>query len=248
MELVSILALLVRHRTLVAAGAAVALAVGLAAALLAGSAAGARSGVAEAKVLVDTQRSYTDDLQGGTELLGSQAALLATLLAEEPQQRTIARAAGIGRDRLDVPASEITGPQIPSTLARSLEGLVDKPRRPYAIRVYSALSIVTVEATAPSAPAAASLARAATATLAAVTGARAPSAARSLVVKPLGPVRAIELRPSGGRGPLLGFGTALAIFAMWCCGIVVASGVARAWRSAPAAQDLRSRGSSSAAA
>jgi hypothetical protein len=244
MELVSILALLVRHRILVAAGGIVAIVVGLAAATL-GSTAAPRSGAAEAKVLVDTHSSYTDDLQGGTELLASQAALLATLLAEEPQQRTIARAAGIARDRLDVLASEITGPQIPSTLARSLEGLVDRPLRPYAIRVYSALSIVTVEATAPSAAAAGSLARAATATLAAVTAARAPSAARALVVKPLGPVRAIELRPSGGRGPLLAAGAALAILALWCCAIVVASGLARAWRSAAI---VRSRASSSAAA
>lgn len=248
MELVSILRLLVAQRILVAAGAVVAIAIGLAAALLSGSA-GARSGVAEAKVLVDTHRSYTGDLQGGTELLGSQAALLTTLLAERPQRRTIARAVGIAHNRLDVLPSQITGPQIPSTLARSLEGLLDTPRRPYAIRVHSTLSIVTVEATAPSATAAANLARAATDTLAAVTTARAPSVARALVVEPLGPVRAIELRPSGGRGPLLGFGATLAIFALWCCGIVVVSGLARAWRSAPPAPEtVRSRGSSSAAA
>lgn len=244
MELLSILRLLVRRRALVAAGVVVALAVGLAAVNLRSDGA-PPSGVAEAKMLVDTHRSVTDDLQGGTELLASQAALLATLLADEPQQATIAGVAGIAPDRLEVLASQITGPQVPSTLARSLQGLVDLPRRPYAIRVYSALSIVTVEATAPSAAGAAKLARAATATLAAVAAAAAPSPARSLVVKALGPVRAVELRPSGGRGPLLGAGAALAILALWCCAIVVASGLARAWRSASV---VRSRGSSGAAA
>ncbi|MDX6720090.1 MAG: hypothetical protein QOJ63_2344 [Solirubrobacteraceae bacterium] len=247
MELVSILHLLVRRWPFVLAGAVVALTVGLMAGILSSGSA-ARSGIAEARALVDTHRSYTDDLHGGTERLDSQAALLTALLADEPQRRAIARAAGIAADRLDVLAPQDAGPQIPSTLARSLATLVDEPREPYAIRVTSALSIVTIEAAAPSAPVAARLARAASDTLAAMTAARAPSAARALVVTPLGSVRSVELTPSGGHGALLGLGATLATFALWCCAIVIAAGLARAWRAAAPAASVRSRGSSSAAA
>jgi hypothetical protein len=256
MELVSILQLLVQRWIFVAVGGVVAIAIGLAAAgaLPFGpqGAGAARLGVAESKLLVDTHRSYTNDLTGGSEVLGSQAALLATLIADERQKESIARAVGVAADRLDVLVSEITEPQIPSTLARRLAPVVDKSRQPYAItvRADSAVPIIKLEATAPSARLAAHLARAGTAALVAVTAASAPSAARALVIKPLGRVRAIELQRSGRHGPLLGVAAVIAIFGLWCCAVVVASGLARAWRGATptsASATLKSRESSCAA-
>jgi len=256
MEFVSILQLLLRRWIFVAVGGIVAIAIGLAAvgALPFGPqpSGAARLGVAESKLLVDTHSSYTDDLTGGTEVLSSQAALLATLIADERQKESIARAVGITPDRLDVLVSEITKPQIPSTLARGLAPLVDKPRQPYAITVITdgAVPIITLAATAPSARLAARLARAGSAALDAVAVASAPSAARSLAIKPLGRVRAIELQRSARRGPLMGVAAAIAILGLWCCAVVVVSGLARAWRAATPTSvpaTLRSRGSSSAA-
>jgi hypothetical protein len=251
MELVSIVHVLVRRRIAVALGAVLAIAVGLSAAGALpfgphGAAAG-RPGAAESKVLVDTHSSYSNDLKGGSEVLGAQAALLATLIADEQPKASIARKAGVPAGQLDVVVSEITEPKIPSTLARSVALVVDKPRGAYAITVHagSGVSIITLNAFAPSAAMAARLARAGTDELAAVTAARAPSTKRALVIKPLGSVRAVALAPPGQRGPLFGVAAAIALFVMWCCAIVVLAGLARAWQSAP--RPVRSRGSSSAA-
>lgn len=237
MEFVSIVHVLARRWMLVAAGALVAALGALAAAgaLPSGPAATATAttGVAESKVLIDTASSYTNDLKGGTEVLGAQAALLATLIAGQRQQEMIARAVGITPAELDVVVADITQPKIPSTLARSLSTVVDKPRRPHSItvRADSAVSIITVQTAAPDKAVATRLARAATASLAAVTAERAPSVTRSLVVKPLGTVRAIEVSASGRRGPLLGIAVGIVLLGMWCCAIVVVTGLARAWRS-----------------
>jgi hypothetical protein len=236
MEIVSILRVLVRRRILVLAGLVLATVGGLAAAgaLPAGGrpAAPVRSGLAESRVLVDTHSSYADDLNGGTEVLGSQAALLATLIAGEAPKVSIARAAGIAPEGLDVVVSEITLPKIPSTLARSLSAVVDKPRGPYGITVHAdpSVSIITIEATAPTVVAAERLARAGTAALVAVTAASARSPARSLVIEQLGPVRSIAVRGASRRGPALGIVAAVAIFGLWCSAIIVAFGLGRAWR------------------
>lgn len=237
MEFVSIVHVLACRWMLVVAGALVA---ALGALAIAGgglpfgpATASTATGVAESKVLIDTDSSYSNDLKGGTEVLGAQAALLATLIAGQREQREIARAVGIAPAELDVVVADITQPKIPSTLARSLSTVVDKPRRPHSItvRADSGVSIITIQTAAPDKAAATRLARAAAASLAAVTAERAPSVTRSLVVKPLGAVRALEVSVPGLGGPLLGIAAGIVLLGLWCCAIVVVSGLARAWRS-----------------
>jgi len=236
-ELLSIARRLARHRVLVALGAAGAIMIGLFVAgvgpLRRGASPGAGSGAATAKLLVDTRHPFAHDLAGGTEVLGAQAALLATLIAERGRHVAIARAVGIDPDELDVVVSDVTVPQVPSALARGVAKVTTAPRRPYAISVHadSGVSVVTLDAAAPTAAEAASLIRAARRALSDVTVARAPDRARSLVIEPLGSLRAIEVAPAARRSPLVGVAAALVLFVLWCCFVVVCDGLARAWRA-----------------
>lgn len=239
MELVNVLVVLARHRLALAAGVIVALAIALAVsgALPAGpklAGTTTHSGIAESQVLVDTHTPYAGDLHGGTEVLVSQAALLAELVADEAQVAAIARNAAIAPDKLEVITAKITEPQVLSPLARGVAKVVDKPSRPYALTIdaNSTVSIIRLEATAPTAAAAARLAQAATTTLESMTVAFAPSPARSLVIKPLGAVRSLTLTSGGRSGPLLGIAAAIAVFGLWSCAIVLLSGLRRMWRNA----------------
>lgn len=238
MELIAILQALARHRMLVALGAVLAAAAGLlcAGALPGGPGLGSetRSGIAEARALVNTPSSYAGDLEGGTEALGSQAALLATLIADERQSAAIARAAGIPAAQMEVLVGGITEPKVPSRLARTLSEVIDRPRRPYAItvRADSSVSIITVQAAAPTVTMAARLARAATAALTSVTAASAPSRARALVVEPLGAVRSLEVVDKPPSAPLIGLIVTLAFFLLWSSALIILSGIVRVWRAA----------------
>ncbi len=237
MELIAILRVLSDGWRLVALGALASIVAGLSiGGVLPGPdlAATTRSGVAESKVLVDTRTSYAADLKGGNEVLGSQAALLATEIADEPQREAIAREVGIRLDELDVLVGGITAPKIPSTLALKLAEIVERPRLPYSITVSanSAISIITIDTAAPTRREAAALARSATTALASVTARNAPTPSRSLVIEPLGQVRSLELVTAGPSPLLIAILVAIVLFGLSCCGIVILAGVARAWRAA----------------
>lgn len=235
MELISILRVLARRRIAVAVGALVAALCGLwgAGAVLAGGTRAATHGIAQSRVFVDTSSSYAGDLLGGTEVLGTQAALLGALIAGQPQNAEIARRAGVPGGGIEILVRGITDPKVPSTLSRSAVPALESPRRSHSIvvRADSAVAIVTFEAAAPTTAAAARLAQAAVDVMRATTTARAPSAGRSLVVDQLGPVRSLAATDADPRGPLLGSAIAIALFAAWCSAIVVGTGITRAWRT-----------------
>lgn len=237
MELTAAARVLARHWRVVLAGAVISIAAGLSAGGLlplgpkiVGE---KRSGVAESKALVDTRSSYVGDLEGGTEALGTQAALLASLIADEPQRREVARRAGVAPAALDVLVGSITDLKVPSTLARRLTEVVERPRLPYAVtvRTDTSLSVVTIEAAAPTRGAAARLARAATETLAATAAAVAPDRGRALLAEPLGRVRSLQLVESSGSTALIAVMLAIAVFSLWCSAVVVRAGLARFWRA-----------------
>lgn len=235
MELIGILRILARRRIAVVVGALAAALCGLwgaGAVPAGGSSRAATHGIAQSRVFVDTTSSYAGDLRGGTEALGTQAALLGALIAGQPQKVAIARRAGVPVGGIEILVRGITDPKVPSTLVRSAAPALASPRRAHSIvaRVDSAIAIVTFEAAAPTAAAAARLAQAAVDVMRATSAARAPSARRSLVVDQLGPVHSLTATDADPRGPLLGGAIAVALFAAWCSAIVVGAGITRAWR------------------
>jgi hypothetical protein len=240
-EVVSVLRVLARRRIAIAAGAIAAVAAGLA---LAGElplgpavAVPRPSVVASARVLVDTHRSMVGDLNGGTEAIGEQATLLAELLADDAQVASIAWVAGVASASLDVRVAARPSAGTPGTLASKIVEATATSGRPYVVTVepYPSVSIIAIETRAPDVGTATRLARATSGVLAQLVAARAPARWRSLVAEPLGTVRSLEIAGSSRRGPLLGFVAAFVLFALWCCALVVATGLGRLWRATPVA-------------
>lgn len=97
MELIGALRMLRRRRVLVALGVLAAVAAGLAVErrLDSGAAAAQEPMVAETRLFVDTPTPLAVDVEADTETIGAHAALLADLMAAEPQVRAIARGAGV---------------------------------------------------------------------------------------------------------------------------------------------------------
>jgi hypothetical protein len=235
MELLSIAGVLVRRRWLVVLGALLAATIGAkVAGLLAiggGSQRSAASGVAQTRVMLDDPKAIVADLQAPSDTVGKQAALLAEVMTGDAQRAAIARRAAIRPDELGMQRLQLTklialsqlaqrGAQASATIARS-----------YVVNVWTAtpLPIVTIDVVAPSGAAAARIANATRDALAAVVAAGAPSERRSLVLKPLGAVRSLDVPPST-RSPRRGLVAALAFFLFWCCAVVVLHGLLRWWR------------------
>jgi hypothetical protein len=136
-----------------------------------------------------------------------------------------------------VPASKIlvlrpalTSPTRPSPLAEDASVAAATPTA-YTLTVSAAvaLPIVTIDARAPDARTAARLVQAAAGAMQSLAASRAPSARRALVVRPLEPVRAAVV-VSTGRRKIMALVLSVLIFTLWCGGIVIASGVKRAFR------------------
>jgi hypothetical protein len=238
-ELISVVQVLRRRRALVAAGVLVALAAGLLAAgrLPIGPAAvpAHATAVAETRLFVDTPHPLAIDLGADAQTIGAHAALLADLMAAEGRAREIAREAGVAAEDLAVLRPALTAPPEPGQLGERTAAA--PPGRPYTLKVTAsvALPIVSLEASARDGRVAARIAEAGTKALESIASDKGPTPARRLVVEQLEPVTVTEVVAGGGRGPLLGPGVAIVTFVLWCTGVVIASGLTRAWnRPVPA--------------
>jgi hypothetical protein len=236
MEFLSILGVLAQRRILVALGVLAALLVGaMASGALPfgpGSSVGRPAGVAQTRIMVDHRHTVVTDVAESSDTVGTQAALLANLMSGDAERDSIARRAGIpaedlGMQRMDLARLVALG-QLADRAGKASSAIA----RPYVVNVgaTSPLPILTIDAFAPTAADAARVATATRETLAEVVAARAPTASRSVVLKPLGDVRSLTV-PASRRSPIFGVIGALGFFVFWCCAVVVLHGLQRAWRN-----------------
>lgn len=239
MEFLSIFGVVAARRRLVALGVLLSLLVGL---TIAGqlpfgpsSQPGRASGTAQMRVIVDHRRTIVANTAANAGTIGTQAALLAELMAGDAQRVAIARRAGIspaqlGMQRVQLAQLLALG-QLPTRAGRASATAIGD----YVVNVWAAspLPVLTIDAFGPSAIDAARVARATRATLIALVAERAPSAARGIAVKPLGDVRAIE-QPGTAPSKLLGPAAAIVFFLFWLCAVVLAAGLRRALSNATA--------------
>lgn len=228
MEIVNLLQVLERRRRLLAAGFVAALLAGMAAAGLLpgtpGAQAGPPTGLAQARLLLDTPEPLAADLDAEAGTIGAQAALLADLLASHAQVRTIAEGARIPADRLTVRRPALTVPTVPSRLGERAAA-VATPGHPYAVEVRASptLPILSIDAFAPDPDAATVLARSTQHALEQLVAGR----SGGLGVKVLEPVTATQVAGAAGRSKVLGVVAAVAVLVLWCAAIVAGAGLAR---------------------
>jgi hypothetical protein len=239
MEFLNVFAVLWRRRLAVALGVPVAALVGLmlAGALPFGPGSGATAGrgVAEARVMLDHRTPILADLSAVSDTLGTQAAVLAELMAGDDERDVIARRAGVPPSELLIRRPRVAQLFAPGLLAQRAGDAVDGLAAPSVIGVAAAspLPVLTIEVTAPSKPVAQRIATATRDTLDEVMAARAPTVGRSLVVRPLGSVRSVAV-PGSRRSRLIAIVAALFVFVFWACSVVVLHGVLRMWLRATA--------------
>jgi hypothetical protein len=232
-ELLSLVTVLARHRIAVGLGVLASLIVGLAAIgglpFGPGASSAQTAGAAQTRLLVDFRYSLVDDLHSSSDTIGAQAAMLVDLMATDPLVRTIARDAHVPANQILVLRPALTVPTRPSPLAEDASVASATPAA-YTLTVSAAaaLPIVTIGARAPDIRAAARLVQAAAGAMQSLAASRAPSAGRSLIVRPLEPTRAVAVA-SAGRRKIVALLLAALMFSFWCGGIMVASGLKRAF-------------------
>jgi hypothetical protein len=234
-ELVALARFLAHRRVLVA--------VGMLLAVLAGVGAGARTSatapptaIASGRVLIDQQPSLVADLKGiGQQTIGIRAVLLGDLLATDAGRQAIARATGVPLDRLSVSIPSMSRPitAVPLPAKASTFEAMTQNAQPYGVTVISddAVPILTISTHAPNRAEAVRLVYGATAGLRELIARRTVDAAHGVVAQPIGPPRdklapVVSHLPAPAVAPV----TALMVFLLWCGGLLVASGLARAWR------------------
>jgi hypothetical protein len=244
-EIVDILRVLLRARLLVLAGGLLAVVVGLLAAYqVALVPPGVTSrqtvtGLGVARLQLDTEPSLVTNARStDITVLGTQARLIADLMASAPVKAEIARGVGIPDAKLLVIGPSMLEPVVPSPLAKRASEVAAAAREPYVLTVGaglgSELPIITIETVAPTARRADRLAKVAVKGLAtSVSSLGSPGTSR-LILRPLGAPRAVS-KASDSKLPLA-FAAAMVLFAMWCGVIVVAAGVGARLRDGAAAR------------
>jgi hypothetical protein len=239
MEFLSIFAVLAQRRVLVALGVPLALLIAaMAAGLLPfgpGSTSGAATGLAQTRVMVDHKKAVVADTAEISDTVGTQAALLADVISGDGPRAAIARRAGIPAADLGLKRMQLAQFFALGQLSERAAKVSADVQRPYVVNVWAAtpLPVLTIDVTAPSAPQAARIAEATRATLGELVRARAPSERRSIVVKPLGTVRAVPI-PGSTPSKIVAVAAAIAFLVFWLCAVVVLHGLLRVWRNATA--------------
>jgi hypothetical protein len=238
MELVSVLAVLARRRLLVLLGI-LAAAIGgfVATGVISVGPFGTpthHSIIARSQIHIDTPKSHLVDLEANTSAIGTQTVMLADRLPKRDQQAAIARAAGIAPKRLFVLSTDASYPAWVSPLATRATEVASTPRGVYMLKVTATneFPVIFVEAAGPDRATVARLARAPTTVLQKLTADGAANARRQLSVRALTGVEFDDDVVSGGRHILVGALVFLVLSVMWCFAIVIATGIARWWRTA----------------
>jgi hypothetical protein len=229
MELVALLRTLWRFRIAVALGGIVAIGLGF----VATRGATTHFGVASMRVVLDTPRSQTVDVEPeGAATLEWRAALLADLVSAEPARQGIARSMGIPVGSLVVTAPYRAVPEVPYPLPRAALDAAAVMSEPYQLSVQAAtlLPIVGIDARAPSREQAARLATAAARALETASVSEVDGYVQKMVVEDVGPPKAKEIvdRPRRIMAVVV---TALA-FGLWCTCVTVLDGLSRRRRAA----------------
>ena len=236
MELITVVEVFRRHWLAVLAGMLVAALAGALASGAAGPSKGAvtRSGYAEAQIVLDTPKPLAADLAASDATITKQSVLLAEHLSDSGPARQLARQASVpvGELTIRMIMSEVFVPTQLST--RASESTSTPTRYTLTVTPSPAVPFVSVVATTPDRASAARLAAAALPVLQSLTASYAPLPQRARSARPLGAVRSITV-VAGGTRPLFGVVAFAALFAMWCCALVVASGLRRTWRRLAAA-------------
>jgi hypothetical protein len=237
MELVALLRVLWRHKLVVAAGGL--LAIGLA--VMLANKPTTRFGAASSKVLIDTPTSQLVDADPvGAPTLAWRAALLAELMGTDAIRVRIAREMGVAPQSLVITAPSQAVAPIPLPLpVKALDAAAaSAARKPLQLSIdeLRQLPIVRIDARAPSRRTAARLVTVASTVLADAVRAPAASATvhpvdlQDLVAHELGPVRSRAI--VNGPRRVMAAGMAIAVFVLWCSGVMLISGLARARRRA----------------
>jgi hypothetical protein len=239
MELVSVLRVLAGRPLLVAAGLVTAVLAGCAAsgAVFPGVGAPARqTTTAYAQIQIDTPQSLLADLAADASAIGTQTVLLADRLPKREVAAAIARAAGIAPAKLTVLAADSAYPVLVSPLATRGAEAASTPTGAYVLTVTASTQfpVIGVAASGPDGATVKRLAQAPTTVLRSLTAAGAQSPRHELSVKALTPL-VVAADDRGGHGGLVGVIVFVALFALWCCALVIAAGIARLWRAMPAA-------------
>ncbi len=237
MELLSVFAGLAERRILVALGLPFAVVVFL---LLAGqlpvgpgSTPGAATGLAQARVQVDHKNAVVADTGEISDTVGAQAALLAEVASGDAPRDEIARRADIPAAELGMKRMQLSNLVALGQVAERAAQVSSGIARSYVVNIWAAtpLPVLTIDVLAPDAAAAARVTRATRDTIAGLVAARAPSPERSIVIKPLGGVRAVVV-PVNPPSKVLAGAAGVVAFVFWSCMIVVLTGLRRAWHDA----------------
>jgi uncharacterized protein involved in exopolysaccharide biosynthesis len=229
MELIALFRVLRRYRVVVALGLVVACAVGYM--FIKGPT--SRFGVASTRVVLDTPRSQTVDVNPvGIQTLEWRAALSVDLMTTDEATQSIARKMGIPADKLAVTDPSLSVPIVALPLPRAaLEAAAAIPQ-PYHLSIQAAteLPIIAVDSQAPTRREAARLA------IVAVEALQAASSAQSdperFVVEEAGPVQSHDV--VSGRARRMALIVAALVFGVWCMCIIVAAALLRTRRFRPA--------------
>jgi hypothetical protein len=188
------------------------------------------TGIASARLLVNTQRSIAADLNPyGSASLQLHSQLLADLIASTPIRNAIAADAGIpAADLVIVPPA--IQPLVPTPLAQAAPPPVGAES--VSIAADETLPVVSVNAQAKTPARAALLAESTIRALASYLGslARTQNIPKNnrIVITPLGPAVASE--KTSGMSPLIGAAATIFFFAFLCYLIVFGSRFRQAWR------------------
>jgi hypothetical protein len=238
MELVGMLRILTRHRTLVAVGVVLAALAGIS--VLYRISPGSphlasrttTSGTASVRVLIAAAGSGSDQAQNAVDgTLGVRAKLLADLMSTEATRATIARGAGVRADDISVVTPAMGYPTVPIPLAVSSSEAAATAPSAYVVGVSAdgQVPIITIRGFAADAAAASRL------TLAGVTGLKELMAKRSerpagFGAEALGSVIARTKVDSPSHAvALIAF---IVVLSLWCSAIVFFGGLRRQWKRA----------------
>lgn len=252
MDLLPAVRILWQRRVLVGLGALAAIAV-----VIAGlPSEGARSSVGEARVLLDAPNSLlTAQFQSPSDIVATQATVLADLAAGEGMKRRIASAAGVPPSRLAVvgPSDAAVGMQTQQTslsehLATAERESTERER--YAVSILQSdpqVPIVEIQARAPGARLDRRLVQAAVSAFETVVAQQSRSAGgKGYVAERLGEVQVTTHKASSSKfiAPMV----AIALFGGWCVAIVLATSATRLMRAPIGPATAASNGHSVASA
>jgi hypothetical protein len=230
MESIGILRVLWGRRVAVAVGACLALAAGVltgfqvSPAPPAIHARGSTSGVALARVLVDTPRSLVADARApGAGTVYARSILLGALMARDPVRSAVARKAGVRPEELGMIGPTTVAPLVATPLAdEAVEAT--QPHLPYLVTVTadSQLPILSIATTAPTPGQAAQVSDAAIAALSSVAR-NSPIGEGAVRIVPLAKPE-VATRSAPSALPRAAIAT-LGVFGLFCLAILVGHGI-----------------------